>query len=175
MALVGVGGLLQSILAVGAAVIQAIHSARPGVHEHSWTRHYLSSLRRGQWDLDYVNAKERGVWIFIRRFTRTPGQLFALTDERGSRDIDVDVVLIIRINYKGMRVRAAAGLHRRHLFRIPDVCDIENPYSAETIFLRCRWMRLVLFSSRRRRRRRKTLRPAIESAIWHLHRHKQQA
>src|SRR5215210_5597449 len=174
MALVGVGWLLQSVLAVCAAAIQAVQSTRPWIHKHSRTRHYLSILRCRQWHLNHVNAKERSIGVLVRGLTGAPGQLFALTDKRGPRDVDIDVVLIIRINYQGMRVRAAAGLHRCHLLRIPDVGDIENPYPAEAIFLRCRKTGLVLLSRSGRWLRRKTLWTAIQSAIRLLHRHKEQ-
>ena len=92
-----------------------------------------------------------------------------LTDKGSTRYVDVDVVLIIRIDDQRMRVRTAASLHRGHLLRIPDVGNIENPDTPETIFLHCRQARLWRFSGGWRRSRRKSLRAAIDATVGHLH------
>src|SRR5262249_55053989 len=102
------------------------------------------------------------------------GQLFALTHERCAGYVDIDVVLILGIDYKRMGVRAAASLHCCDLPGTLDVGYIENPYAAESIFLRCRQSRLFLFPGWRRRSRWKSLCAAIEAAIWLFDRHKHQ-
>ena len=117
-----------------------------GSHKQTRTGDDLRILRRRQRHLDHIDAKQRCIRILVRRLTRTPCQLFALTDERRSRDVDVDVVLVVRIDDERMRVRAAASLHRCHLLRILDVGDVENSHAAETIFLRCRRRRLFILS-----------------------------
>ena len=87
-------------------------------------------------------------------FRRASGQFFGLTDERCARDVDVNVVLIVRIDDQRVRVRAAAGLHGGDLLRILDVGNVEDPHAAETIFLRTGGCGFLL-SRRRRRIRRK--------------------
>src|SRR6185369_11109071 len=88
--------------------------------------------------------------------------------------VDIDVVLILRIDDKRMGVRAAASLHCGYLPGIPDVRYIEDPHAAEPILLRRRDGWLFLFAEGGRRRGWKSLRAAIESAVWHLDRHKHQ-
>src|SRR6266850_3810696 len=139
MALIAVRWLFQSVLAMGTAVIQAIQGARPWIDKQTRTGYHLRILRRRQRHLNHINAKQRCIRILVWCFTRATRQLFGLTDERGSRYVDVDVVLIIRIDDQRMRVRPAASLHRGHLLRILDVRNIENSHAAETIFLRWRW------------------------------------
>src|SRR6267142_4297161 len=147
MALIGVRWLLQSVLAMGTAIIQAVQGASPWIHKYPRARNHLRILRRRQRHFNYINAKQRCIRILVWCFTRAPGQLFVLTDKRGAGYIDVDIVLIIRIDDQRMRVRAAASLHRGHLLRILDVGNIENSHAAETIFLRWRWRRVFLLSS----------------------------
>src|SRR6185369_1477976 len=107
-------------------------------------------LRRGQRNFDYIDAKQSGVWVFIRRVTRTPGHLFTLTHERCAGHVDIDVVLVLRIDHERMRVRAAASLHCGYLLRILDVGYIEDPHTAEAIALRRGKARLFLFAGGRR-------------------------
>src|SRR5262245_18011053 len=77
-----------------------------------------------------------------------------------------------------MGVRAAARLHCRQLPGISNVGDIENPYPAEPIFLWRGYARLFLLVflliGRRLRFLWKSLRAAIDAAIWLLDRHKHQ-
>src|SRR6266699_3706031 len=170
MALVGWGWLIR---AVGLATHQAGYCARPRIHKHARTGYDLRVLRRRQRHLDHVDAKQRGVRILVRCSTRTSGQLFVLTDERSSRHVDINVVLVIRIDDQCVRVRAATGLHRGHLLWTLDVTDIENSHAAETIFLRGWWLILILSRSWRRIRR-KSLSAAIDSAVRHFDRHEHQ-
>src|SRR2546423_11785021 len=122
---------------MAAAVIQTVDNA-PRIHEYARTGNYFSVLRRRHRHLDHIDAKQGGIWIRIRLPTRAPGQFFVLTDRRSTGHIDVDVVLVIRIEDQRVRVRAAASLHRGDLLRILDVTDIENSHTAEAIFLRSR-------------------------------------
>src|SRR5438309_1701083 len=170
MALVGRGWLIR---AVGPATHQAGYYARPRVHEDTRAVHDCRVLRRCQRHLDYVDAKQGRVRIFVRRSTRTSRQLFVLTDKRSSRDIDIDIVLVIRIYDQGVRVRAATRLHRGDLLRRFDVADVKNPHAAETIFLRSRWLILILSRSRGRIWG-KSLRSTIDTTVRHLDRHKHQ-
>src|ERR1700735_439655 len=61
----------------------------------------------------------------------------------------------------------------RHLLRILDVRDVEDPHTAKTVLLRNRQAALFLMSCSRRRFRRKSLLAAIQPSIRHLHRHEQ--
>ena len=125
-----------------AAAIQGVQHAGSRIHKNPRARNDLRILRCRQRHLDHFDAKQRRIRILVRRLARASGQLFALADKRSSRDIDVDVVLVIRIDDQRVRVRAAASLHGCHLLRISDVADIEDSHAAETIFLcgrrRCR-------------------------------------
>src|SRR2546421_12940354 len=115
------------------AARQTGYGARSWIHKNARAVYHRGVLRRGKRHLNHINAKQSCVRILVRRSTRTSGQLFVLTDKRSSRDIDKDVVLIIRIDDQRVRMRSAASLHRGYLFRIPDVGNIENPHAAETI------------------------------------------
>src|SRR5215510_9937987 len=97
-----------------------------------------------------------------------------MTHERCTRYVDIDVVLILRIDYKRMRVRAAASLHCCYLPGILNVGYIENPYASEPIFLRRGQSRLFLFAGGGWRSRWKSLYATIEASIRHLDRHKHQ-
>ena len=121
-----------------AATAQTGYCTRSWIHKNARAVHHCGILRRGKRHLDYVNPKQSGVGIFFRCSTRASGQLLVLTNERSSRHIDIDVVLIIRIDDQSMRVRAATGLHGSDLLRTLDVTDVENSHSSETIFLRGR-------------------------------------
>ena len=122
--------------AVHGGAAQTGHLARSRIHKNSRTRHDLGVLRSRHRHLDHIDAEQRSVRILVRCSTRTSGQLFVLTDERSSRHVDINVVLVIRIDDQCVRVRAATGLHRGHLLWTLDVTDIENSHAAETIFLR---------------------------------------
>src|SRR6185369_1440828 len=117
------------------AVIEAVYDARPRVHKHAGTRHDLGILRSPDWYLDHINAEESCVLILVRRASRAPGKLFALSDKRGSRHIDVNIIFIVWVDYQGVRVRPAAGLNGSHLLRIRNVRNIEDPYTAEPVLL----------------------------------------
>src|SRR5579885_1780892 len=73
-----------------------------------------------------------------------------------------------------MRMRTAACLHRSHLFRIPDVRDIEDSYASETLRACRRQSAFLLVAGRRWRQRRKTLRSAVKAPIRHFYLHEQQ-
>src|ERR1051326_3349583 len=79
-----------------------------------------------------------------------------------------------------MRVRSAARLHRRDLFRVLDVGDIEDTHAAEAIFLRWRHrpllllLHLLFFCRGWSRSRWEALGTTVDAPIRHLYRHEQQ-
>src|SRR5437763_11661003 len=152
-----------------AAIIQTVNDA-PRIHEDAGTGNYFSVLWRRHRHLNHIDAKQGRIRIRIRLPARTSGQLFVLAHKGSAGHIDVDVVLVIRIDDQRMRVRAAASLHRGHLLRTLDVTDIENANAPKAIFLRCWWLILILSSSGWRSRR-KSLRTAIYATIRQLARH----
>src|SRR4030095_10430338 len=111
-----------------------------------------------------LDTKQRSIWILVRSSGRASSQFRILPNETRPRHIDVDIVLIIRINDEGMRVRTSASLHCRDLLRILDVADVEDSHSAETIFVRGRKIRPGR-TWRARRIGRKSLSTAIKPAV----------
>ena len=73
-------------------------------------------------------------------------------------------------------MRAAAGLHGRHLLRIPDVGNVKDSHTAKTFGLRGGQAMLFFLNllGRWRRLRRKSLRAAIQPSIRHFHGHEHQ-
>src|SRR5262249_19951656 len=68
MALVRVFGLLRAGLAMSAAVIKAVYRAGASVDKKARVGYYFRVLGSAKRDLDYVNAKECCVRVFIRLF-----------------------------------------------------------------------------------------------------------
>src|SRR4030095_5269529 len=118
---------------MGTTASHGVECARGGIHEDPRTTHDLRVLRRRERHLNYIDAKQRRIGILFRLLARTSRQLFVLTDKRSSRDINVDVVLVLRIHNEGVCFRTAAGVYRCHLLRILDVADVKDSYAAETI------------------------------------------
>ena len=174
VALVGVRRLFR-LFAMRAAVVQAVETPVRGSINTRGLETIFASCGAASGTL-ITSMRNSAVFGSLSGvLARAAGQLFALADKRSSRNVDVDVVLVVRIDHQRVRVRAAAGLHRRHLLRIFDVGDVENSHSAEAIFLRRRRRRLVLlFPLAGGGARRKSLRTAIQPAVRHLHRHEQQ-
>ena len=83
--------------------------------------------------LDDFDAEERRVRVGGRRGRDAAGEFGIRTDRRRARDVDVDVLGILRIHEQRMRVRAAAGLHGRQRLRVLDVADVENAESLEAL------------------------------------------
>src|SRR5437763_9010322 len=146
-----------------AAIIQTVNDA-PRIQEDAGTRNYFGVLWRSHRHLNHNDAKQGRIRIRIRLPARTSGQLFVLAHKGSAGHIDVDVVLVIRIDDQRMRVRAAASLRRGHLLRTLEVTDIENAHAAKAIFLRCWWLILILSRSARWRRG-KYLRAATYTAV----------
>src|SRR6185437_7546020 len=48
-------------------------------------------------------------------------------------DIDVDIVLVFRIDEQRVRVRPAAGLHIGDVLRVVDVADVEDANAAQAL------------------------------------------
>src|SRR5438552_18191612 len=153
---------------------QTGYRARPWIDEHTRTGDHSRILRRRERHFNHINTKQRRIRILVRSFTRAPSQLFVLTDEGSAGYIDVNVVLIIRIDDQRVRVRSATSLHCGDLLRTLDVTDIEDSRAAKTIFLRRRWLLPGLLSRRWRRIRRESLYAAIDATVGHLDRHEHQ-
>ena len=64
---------------------------------------------------------------------RAAGQLAGRPDGGRARDVDVDVLRVLRIDQHRVGVGAAAGLHVAHVLRIGDVGDVEDPDAAEPL------------------------------------------
>ena len=107
----------------------------------------------------------------------------------GAGDVDIDVVLIFRIDHQRMRVRAAAALHGGDLLGIREVADVEDADAAEPVRdweaeadvaaapARLPGQRAPGGGRRRRHitgRQRDSLRAAVEASIGRLRRHEQQ-
>ena len=143
-----------------------------------FTRILRSPLFMREWKtFRPIFTMNRGFCRFVDRVQQdAPRASFRLADERCSGDVDVNVLLVVRIDDQGMRVRAATSLYCRDLLRMSDVADVEYSHAAEAIFLRRRYRLVVSFSWRRgrmrrrlRRRWRESLRPAIQTSVWHFH------
>ena len=75
-------GFSGCLLAVSAAVVQAVHRAGARIDEHARAGNDFGFLRRRHRNLDHVDAEQRGVRIFIRLFAGAACQFFRLTHER---------------------------------------------------------------------------------------------
>src|SRR5690349_3442242 len=107
--------------------LQRVDRAGARIYKNAWARNDLSVLRRRERNFDHLDSKQRRVWIFVRCSAGTSGQFFVLSDEGCPRDINVDVVFVIRIDDQSMGVRSSAGLYRRNLSGIFDIRDVEDP------------------------------------------------
>ncbi len=90
-------------------------------------------LRGGQRHLDDLDAEVRGVGVVLRAAPRAAGQLRARPHRAGAGHVDVDVGGVARVGHQRVRVRAAAGLHRRYLARLVEVGDVEDAHAAEAL------------------------------------------
>ena len=84
-------------------------------------------------DLDDVDAEESCIGIGFRVAAGAAGQFIGLTNAAGAGNIDVDIVLILRINQQRVGVGTATALHGGNLLRIADVGDIEDANAAEAV------------------------------------------
>ncbi len=191
MALIG-GRRRLGTFAVVPTLPETIQSAGLRVGENARAAHDLRQFRMRQRHLDNVDAKQRGVGILIGISPGTTRQFFFLTNAARARDIDVNVLLVFRIDHQRVRVRPAATLHRGHLLRIRQVADIENAHPAEAVGAgrrqrtrtsspsrRPRGTRGRRFGSRSRRRhvsrrQRDSLGAAIGAPVQRLRRHEEQ-
>ena len=117
-------------------------------------------LRRvGDRHFDHVDAEERRVRIVLRILAGAADQLFTRADAAGAGRIEEDVALVLRVGDQRVRMRAAAGLHRRDLLRILQVGDVEDAHAAEALVAD---------------RRHHALQAAVDAAARLLDRHEQQ-
>src|SRR6267378_6429583 len=130
-----------------AALPQPVHVSGLGIGEDARAGYDLRLLGMRQRHLDDDDGEQRRVGILIRVSTRAARQLFCGTHARGPGDVDIDVVLVFGVDYERMRVRAAAGLHLRDLFRLRDIGDIEDADALDPIRAR-RWRRWPPWAAR---------------------------
>ena len=90
-------------------------------------------LRMSQRHLDHLDAEQRRFRILVRRQPGAPGQLVGRADAGLAGDVDVDVLLVLRIFHHRVGVGAAAGLHVGDVLRIRDIGDVEDPDPAEPV------------------------------------------
>src|SRR5258708_12989660 len=128
VALIGARGLpLLVIFSVSAAAGEAVQCTGASIDKYARAGDDLCVLRRGDRNLDYINAEERGVGVFVGLFTGAAGEFFGLAHERCAGDVDINVVLVVRIEDQSVGVRAAAGLHGGDLLGILAIFDVEDP------------------------------------------------
>ena len=91
-------------------------------------------LRMRERNLDHFDAEERRVRILLRRERwSSPTARCGDTRRRRTRDVDVDVVAVLRIDEHRVRVRSAARLHVRDVLWIRDVGDVEDANAANAL------------------------------------------
>ena len=81
-------------------------------------------------NLDDFDAELRGVGIRIGRQIGAATELFLGTNARRARDIDINVVGIVRRHDDGVRMRPAARLYVLDVARMRDISDVEEPDAA---------------------------------------------
>ena len=188
VALVGAGRGLRAFPVV-AAFPEAVHGAGLRIGKDARAGDDLRQLRVRQRHLDDVDPEQRGVRIRLRVPARASRQFFRLTNVSRPGDVDVDVVLVLRVDHERMRVRAAAALHGGDLLRIREVADIEDADAAEPVRAGRRrrtphacGLGSVGAGGRRGRRWRRhvtgrqrySLRAAVDASIDRLGRHEEQ-
>ena len=172
VALVGVGGLFGAFV-VAAAIVQAVERAGSRIDEDARAGNDLRLLRGGDRNLDDIDAEERSVGVLVRRFIGAAGEFFGLADEGCSGDVNVDVALVVRIQYERVGMRTSAGLDGCYLFRILDIGDVKDADASKAVRAGSRESPLLFMTLFRRWRWRKTLRPAIQATVRHFDRHEE--
>ena len=86
-----------------------------------------------QWHLDHFNAEQRRARVLVGRKVHTARQLARRSHLAGTRDVNVGVVGILRIDEQAVGVRSAAGLHVADALRITDVADVEDADPAQPV------------------------------------------
>ena len=130
VALVGDAGLLRARPVIAAGP-QPGDGAGGRIREDARTGDDGGLLRGLQRHLDDVDREERGVRVFLRIEARAAGEFLARAHGARARPVDVEVVGIALRRHQRVRVRAAAGLHGRHLLRVLQVGDVEDADAAE--------------------------------------------
>src|SRR4051812_46187837 len=112
---------------MGPAICEAGDRSTARIHKDTGTRYDLCLHWGVDRNFDHVDAKQGCVWVFFRFLTRTTGKLIILADEGRTRNIDIDVILVVWIYHKRVGVRAAACLYGSDLFWTFDVRNIKYP------------------------------------------------
>ena len=103
------------------------------VVEDARRAHDLRLLGVRERDLDDFDSEECRVGILVRGRAHAARQLGGRANARGTGDVDVHVVRVLRIDEQRMRVRATAGLHVADVARVLDVGDVEDADAAKAI------------------------------------------
>ena len=90
-------------------------------------------LGMGEGHPDHLDPEERRVRVLVRRTAGAALQLVFGADGRGAGDVDVHVLVVIRMLQQGVRVRPPAGLHVGDVLGVPDVADVEDPDPAQAV------------------------------------------
>ena len=93
----------------------------------------LGLLRRGERHLDDLDPEQGRVRIVFRHRPRATRQFFVGANAGGTGDIDIDVVLVLRIDHHGVGVGPAAGLDVGEVLRVTDVGGVENSNPTEPL------------------------------------------
>src|ERR1700679_2517296 len=114
-----------------AALPQTVERAGLSVGEDAGAIHNFGEFRMCNRNLDDVDPETGRVGVGGIR-SHASGQFFVLANSAGARDVDVDIVLVLRIQDEGVSVGTTAALDCGYLFRISEVTDIEDANATET-------------------------------------------
>jgi len=84
-------------------------------------------------DLHHFDAEQRRVGILIRRRVDAPGELARASERRRPGDVDVDVVMVVRVDHQRVRVRATARLDGGDRLGMGDVADVVDPDAQQPV------------------------------------------
>ena len=121
-----------SAFAVHVADVQTVHRSGGLVGEDARAVDHLGQLRVCERDLDHDDGVQRGVGI-VDAAAGAAGEFLGRTDGRVAGDVQIDVVLVLRIDHQGVGVRAAARLDAGQLLGMGQVADIEDAHAAEPV------------------------------------------
>ena len=108
--------ILRGTLGVGRRHRQTLEDARRA--------HDRRVIRRAQRDLDHFQPETRGIRI-VDAAVRASRHFLGRPHRRRARHVDEHVGIVALLGDDGVRVRSAAGLHRRYELRTLDVRDVE--------------------------------------------------
>ena len=78
-----------------------------------------------------TSMRHRDGFSPVGRVVVAAGQRRRGTHPGGAGDVHVDVGGVVRVGHHRVGVRAAAGLHGRHLYRVGHVADVEDAHALE--------------------------------------------